>query len=484
MDKNNNIHSNVIIENNNNNQLNNYNYVDVSETFYNQKPENFIPLNETYINKTNINKKLTTNIFNNKIIERTKEIFYSGDNISIVQNIQNELTESQISQIKNNEESKQFLIIENEHSSFSHVPFTGNLISVLNNEIKKTQQFSENNKKDKNQFNEKKVIFEDKREIIKQIRNEEKIENIQNNKNNQNQIQNEIIMKSKPFFLFLYPIFNSNNIIGALEDETTSRIEVDFDQAFNKQDIKLKEFPQGSAYCNTEKYLYISGGQENQKDIGKIFLRISINKNDIKVKMVKMPMMNFSHWNHSMISNESYIFVIGGYNSSKCEYFSLKNLKWEKMFDLNTGERQRSMLVIHRDYLYSFMGYSQYNILDSVERININGNLLSYKWENINIANEFNLNLKFYGSGIYENGNELFFIGGKYGKGDNESDYKTEIYNFSFDNMKFNNCEICFGGKLNFIENKFHKCSKDTFGNFIDLNDGSLATICISSLIK
>ena len=62
-------------------------------------------------------------------------------------------------------------------------------------------------------------------------------------------------MKSKPFFLFLYPIFNSNNIIGALEDETTSRIEVDFDQSFNKQDIKLKEFPQGSAYCNTEKYL-------------------------------------------------------------------------------------------------------------------------------------------------------------------------------------------------------------------------------------
>ena len=81
-------------------------------------------------------------------------------------------------------------------------------------------------------------------------------------------------------------------------------------------------------------------------------------------------------------------------------------------------------------------------------------------------------------------GDELFFIGGKIGLGSNENDYKSEIYNFSFKNMKFNNCEICFSEKLNFIENQFHYCNDDSVGNFICLNDGCLATISISSLIK
>ena len=56
------------------------------------------------------------------------------------------------------------------------------------------------------------------------------------------------------------------------------------------------------------------------------------------------------------------------------------------MFDLNAKERQRTMLTIYNDYLYSFMGYSQFKILDSVERFNIK-NIFINKWENINISN-------------------------------------------------------------------------------------------------
>ena len=106
------------------------------------------------------------------------------------------------------------------------------------------------------------------------------------------------------------------------------------------------------------------------------------------------------------------------------------------------------------------------------------------KWENIVVSNEYHLNLKFYGSGIFNYRDILFFIGGKIGLEDNEKDYKSEIYNFSFDKMKFNNCEICFNEKLNFIENEFHYCNDDSVGNFICLNNGCLATINISSLIN
>jgi hypothetical protein len=59
------------------------------------------------------------------------------------------------------------------------------------------------------------------------------------------------------------------------------------------------------------------------------------------------------------------------------------------------------MLVIHKDYLYAFMGYTQFYILDSIERINIT-NLDKRKWEKVNISNPAQINLKFYGSSIYK----------------------------------------------------------------------------------
>ena len=100
--------------------------------------------------------------------------------------------------------------------------------------------------------------------------------------------------------LFMCPIFSTNKIMGALEEEDTITLEVDFSQVFNKQDVQLNQFVPSSAYCNSEGYMYITGGKDDQKDIGKIFIRISVNNNnDTEVNIVKMPMMNFSHWNHS-----------------------------------------------------------------------------------------------------------------------------------------------------------------------------------------
>ena len=45
--------------------------------------------------------------------------------------------------------------------------------------------------------------------------------------------------------------------------------------------------------------------------------------------------------------------------------------------------------------------------------------------------------MNFFGAGIYEYKGKLLFIGGKYGKGENKSDYKTEIYAFNPKENKF-----------------------------------------------
>ena len=350
--------------------------------------------------------------------------------------------------------------------------FGGKLIEVLSNEIgKKESEYQQDQGQTKE--TDTGAIFGNNNEIMKTVTSS---------------IQHETHVvpgnRGKGGFIIMYPVFNTNHILGALKDESSGNIEVDFDNAFGEKDIQLKAFPQGAAFCNFEKYLYVTGGEEKMKGVSKLFLRVTINiEKESKARMVKMPSMLFSHWNHSMISNENYIFVIGGYNSNKCEAFNLKTLKWEAMPDLNSPERQSPILTIHGDYLYAFMGHTRFNILDTVERINIK-NLGSNKWENVIVSNPNNVNIRFYGAGVYYVNDDLYFIGGKNGLGNDSSDYKSEIYCYHFDKNEFLNTDICYKGNLVFVENKFHHVSEENVGNFIDVDNGVLATMPISSIMQ
>ena len=306
-----------------------------------------------------------------------------------------------------------------------------------------------------------------------------KLVDVLSNEINKPQISTHIVQDQ---FLFMAPIFNSNTIIGAFTDENTAKINIDFSQAFSDKDpIQINYFPKGGAFCNNKKYCYFTGAQETQKGLGKIFLRINTNEQNIsKVKLIRMPSMLYSHWNHSMIANDDYIFVVGGYNSNKCEAFNLNTLKWEEMAELNSSERQRTILTIYGNYLYAFMGYNQFGILDSVERINIK-DLKNSNWEYVNISNPLNIDNKFYGSGVYCKNGEMYFIGGKKGFGNDENDYKTGIYNYKFDTKEFYTKELYFSGHISFIEHQFHKINDENIGNFMS-EEGLLATLPISGL--
>ena len=283
-------------------------------------------------------------------------------------------------------------------------------------------------------------------------------------------------------FLFIAPIYNTSTIIGAFPDENTARINIDFKKVFTEKDLQLNSFPQGGAFCNDEKYSYFSGGQEKMKGVGKIFLRMNTNIENGKIEMTKMPSMLYSHYNHSMISNDNYIFVIGGNNSNKCEAFNIRTAKWESMPDLNSPERQRAILAIYDNYLYAFMGCTQFGILDTVERIYIK-DLKNNKWEKVNVKNPSNINIKFYGAGVYCLNGELFFVAGKKGIGNNDDDYKKEICSFKFDTGEFLTDGIYFNENLEFIENQFHHLNDSNIGNFMN-GEGALASLPLSELLK
>ena len=69
-------------------------------------------------------------------------------------------------------------------------------------------------------------------------------------------------IQDTPSFLFMYPIFGSNQILDAFKNESTGRAEIDFKQVFSGKDISITVFPEGGAYCNFGQNLYFTGGLE------------------------------------------------------------------------------------------------------------------------------------------------------------------------------------------------------------------------------
>ena len=372
--------------------------------------------------------------------------------------------------------------------------FGGKLIDVLNNEIinscnnRKTGTFQDDTEK-----KEEKALSQKAQNISADLNSNS---NISNNTNNINSVANanasllsqrsekqevntEInIPSNNASSCFMYPVFKTNIIKGAIDKVTVQEIKINFSQ-FSEEDPILTEFPAGGAYCNYENFFYFSGGQEYIKEASKLFL--SISKKDSNQNPTKLPSMLNPHWNHSMIADKEKIYVIGGYNSNKCEVYDIQAKTWSELPDLLSPERQRSMLFIEKSFLYCFMGLSQNGMLDSVERLNLDNTQKG--WERINVDNSENLILKFYGAGIIRmsDENKILFIGGKK-ENNNEEVYKRSIYEFSLDDFKMTLSDFKIENDLEFVENKLYPIDDTDYGNFINIGDGYL--ISMPSLAK
>lgn len=358
-------------------------------------------------------------------------------------------------------------------------------IDVLNREINNSiTRESKSQKKNDHSLPSESSNFS--KEIISNEKNMNTKENFINSNDNStsNKIDNnkhisDLVTQNKHSVLFMYPVFKSNIIKCGLDKNIVHEIKISFEE-FSKSGPIITEFPNGGAYCHYEKFLFYSGGQENVKEAGKIFL--SIVKKDTNQTAVKLPSMKNSHFNHSMIANKDKIYVIGGYNSNKCEVYDIINKTWNEMPDLIAKERQKSMLEIQNNYLYSFMGLSQNGILDSVERINLDN--IEVGWESINIDSNEDINLKFYGAGIIEMNtcHKILFIGGKTENENKDKIFKRSIYEFSFDDNKMVVSDFKIENDLLFVENKLYPIEDNDYGNFINIDNGYL--ISMPNLLK
>ena len=144
-----------------------------------------------------------------------------------------------------------------------------------------------------------------------------------------------ILPKSNPFSLYIYSPKEKIITMKTFPDKTIKLFE-------------LQKYNEGSSFCNSYYILYISGGNDNNKDFW------MINNNTYEIKKKNMPT---GKKNHSMIylnfnGKDEWVFMAGG-NDKKSLYYDLK-----KNYFINWGETNENhikpALIQVGEYLYIF----------------------------------------------------------------------------------------------------------------------------------
>ena len=268
--------------------------------------------------------------------------------------------------------------------------------------------------------------------------------------------KNSIIKSKKDPINIIYPISNTSRVIIETSEGNSPN---------GKQLEKFIEFPvtaeltkflEGNGFCNYKNKLYISGGF--YKNLPSSFF---IKYDPSYKTVIIMPPMKINKANHSMIGYDDKIYSIGGINNNKCEYFNIKEMKWEPIANLFVEERQFPMLYIYHNFLYAFGGLTSKNeILSTVERINLKNP--KSKWELVTYTNPDNIDTKIYGCGIIPcDENSIFLFGGK-----NKDGLLKKVFKFNFSNNSFQKSGFYAALDLPvyFRENILHKLNNNQFG--------------------
>ena len=265
------------------------------------------------------------------------------------------------------------------------------------------------------------------------------------NKTQFSQIFNILIQpKQNPFGLY---VFNSNEGSICLEqypEKIIKKYELD------KYSLNY------SAYCNSPKHLYISGGKINTNSPLNDFWIINNKKYSIVNK--KMP---YKKSNHSMLyvylNNKEYIFIAGGDSNLITFYYDI-NMKsfviWSNMNSINI----KPSLYQYNQYIYSFNSFNKSTNSIFFERTN----LVTGKpcWEKIipKYNNNILSNFKSKNFGISKGtNNDIIFLGGE------DADNKIVIYNPEKNELCLNqenkNVKIKLSDKNFYCINKEHYIS-------------------------
>ena len=248
--------------------------------------------------------------------------------------------------------------------------------------------------------------------------NFETIKYIQSINNNIIQSENELRLKTdiKKYLntkYILSPISQTNSIkiiTSNIKEESTLPVKFPENFGFNTFLLDCAH-----CFCELNNCLYVSGGIESttEKNKSNVLLCIDITQKD-ELKVKKMANMNIARNGHSMISEDKYIYIIGGEDNNTVERYDIENDIWDILPSM-ISKRMYPILYINNGYLYAFFGkFKNGEYPCSIERLNLNNNNENIKpaWEMILFSNPKNIDVRIYGSAVLDYNGMLYFFGG------------------------------------------------------------------------
>ena len=311
--------------------------------------------------------------------------------------------------------------------------------------------------------------------------NFETIKYIQSINNNIIQSENELRLKTdiKKYLntkYILSPISQTNSIkiiTSNIKEESTLPVKFPENFGFNTFLLDCAH-----CFCELNNCLYVSGGIESttEKNKSNVLLCIDITQKD-ELKVKKMANMNIARNGHSMISENKYIYIIGGEDNNTVERYDIENDIWDILPSM-ISKRMYPILYINNGYLYAFFGkFKNGEYPCSIERLNLNNNNENIKpaWEMILFSNPKNIDVRIYGSAVLDYNGMLYFFGGNV-NGINTN--KIFFYNFERRIIE-NEEETELTWYESFRENKLHQigekvvqCSDNKyFGVYITIQE-------------
>ena len=180
--------------------------------------------------------------------------------------------------------------------------------------------------------------------------------------------------------------FNYSSSLGLFIYNTKTKQILSYEFSFEKYPF-LQKINNFTSFCNSNNYLYISGGEDdkNNNQGQDFFIKINLEKikSDELIYSNLVSLKNKRYWHSMIFIPEKYIYIIGGPETKEIELYDIENNSFISFELLNYERCEPSLILVDNKYLYCICGFQLNNgFIDTIEKCNLSKR--ERKWEIVN----------------------------------------------------------------------------------------------------
>ena len=225
-------------------------------------------------------------------------------------------------------------------------------------------------------------------------------------------------------------ILDNPDYVGIFIYNTTTEQTSNFIYLNNNQ---LRKYNSFTSFCNGRNNLYISGGENQNKEANNNELYNDFYMIDLEnVTQNNIPITQLTNlieartWHSMIYIPNKYIFIVGGIKNKSVELYDIDNKTIKKDSELNEARSECSLCLVNNYYLYAFCGFlfNQF-FINTIERCNLRREKRTWKIVNYSVENNIKFNPSFFGVCYFND--KIILLGGNEVKEEKNKNYIISI---------------------------------------------------------